>query len=87
MSFIPRISLLAGRSPAVLQIDLANAQQAYLDISSGAKGESYSYTQGDGSKSVTYTRANIGALSALIMALQVELKMSGSGRRPVRFRF
>ena len=70
-----------------MQIDLANAQQAYLDISSGAKGESYSYTQGDGSKSVTYTRANIGALSALIMALQVELKMSGSGRRPVRFRF
>ncbi|WP_317201473.1 gpW family head-tail joining protein [Janthinobacterium sp.] len=82
----PRVSLLAGRPTAMLQADLAAAQQAYLDISTGAKGESYSYTQGDGAKSVTYNRANIEVLTALIISLQVALGISGAGRRPIRFR-
>lgn len=80
-------SLLAGRPTAQLQTDLANAQQAYIDLSTGAKGESYSYTQGDGSKSVTYTQANLGALTALIRTLQMQLGVVTRGRRPARFRF
>lgn len=85
--FDPTTSLLAGRPTAQLQIDLANAQQAYIDLSTGAKGESYSYTQGDGSKSVTYTQANLGALTALIRTLQLQLGVVTRGRKPVRFRF
>ena len=33
-----------------LQTALAKAQQAYLDLSTGNKGESFSYAQGEGSK-------------------------------------
>jgi hypothetical protein len=80
-------SLLAGRSTAQLQTDLANAQQAYIDLSTGAKGESYSYTQGDGAKSVTYTRAELPALNALIRMLQQQLGIVHRGRRPSRFMF
>lgn len=83
--FDPSTSLLAGRSQAQLQTDLANAQQAYIDLSSGAKGESYSYTQGEGARSVTYTRANLGALTALIRTLQMQLGVITRGRRPIRF--
>lgn len=83
--FDAQTSLLAGRSTAQLQTDLNNAQQAYIDLSSGAKGETYSYTQGDGSKSVTYTRANLGDLAALIRMLQQQLGIVTRARRPVRF--
>lgn len=87
MLFDPTKSLLAGRSTAQLQADLAAAQQAYIDLSSGAKGESFSYTQGDGAKSVTYTRANLGQLAALIRTLQLQLGVVQQGRAPARFRF
>ncbi len=83
--FDAQTSLLAGRSTAQLQTDLNNAQQAYIDLSSGAKGETYSYTQGDGSKSVTYTRANLGDLAALIRMLQQQLGIVNRARRPIRF--
>jgi hypothetical protein len=85
--FDPSKSLLAGRSNAQLQADLNNAQQAYIDLSTGAKGESYSYTQGEGGRSVTYTRANLGALAALIRTLQLQLGIVQHGRRPLRFFF
>ncbi len=85
--FDPNSSLLAGRSTAQLQTDLNNAQQAYIDLSSGAKAVSLSYTQGDGSKTVTYTPADIGALSALIRTLQLQLGIIPRGRKPLRFNF
>ena len=81
--FDPSTSLLAGRSTTALQADLDAAQQAYIDLSTGAKGESYSYTQGDGSKSVTFTRANIAQLVALIRTLQMQLGIITHGRRPI----
>lgn len=87
MIFNPTTSLLAGRSTAQMQTDLANAQQAYIDLSTGVKGESFSYTQGDGAKSVTYTQANISALVAVIRMLQQQLGIVQHARRPVRFRF
>lgn len=77
-------SILAGRSPAQLQADLAQLQQAYIDLSSGAKGESYSYTQGDGAKSVTYTRANLSQLVAAIREIQAQLGIITQSRRPIR---
>ena len=83
----PRTSLLAGRSTEQLQADLAAAQQAFIDLSAGNKGESYSYTQGDGAKSVTYTRANLAQLTALIRELQAQLGIIRHARRPIRFNF
>lgn len=70
---------------AGLRASLAAAQQAYIDLSTGAKGESYSYTQGDGSKSVTYTRANLPALANIIQLLQSQLGIVPRARRPIRF--
>ena len=77
-------SILAGRPTAQLQADLAALQQAYIDLSSGAKGETYSYTQGDGAKSVTYTKANISQLVAAIREIQAQLGIITRARRPIR---
>jgi hypothetical protein len=85
--FNPRLSIFAGMSPAALLTALQNAQQAYLDLTTGAKVEVAAYTQGDGSKSVTYTRANIGALTTTILELQAQLGMRRHGRRPMRMVF
>ncbi|MCP1290924.1 gpW family protein [Chromobacterium sp. S0633] len=82
--FNPNTSLLAGLSTAALQQALQDAQQAYIDLSTGAKGESFSYTQGDGAKSVTYTRANIGQLQMLIRQLQQQLGIIPRARRAIR---
>ncbi len=81
----PTTSILAGRPTAQLQADLAAAQQAYIDLTTGAKGVSFSYTQGDGAKSVTYTPANLPSLVALIKQLQAQLGIVTRPRRPVRF--
>ena len=70
MSFVPRTNNLTGVPRATLQQWLMDAQQAYHDLSTGAKGESYSYTQGDGAKSVSYTRASLADLQAYILELQ-----------------
>ena len=80
--FTPRTNNFTGIPQATLQQWLAAAQQALHDLSTGAKGESYSYTQGDGSKSVTYTRANVEQLQAHINDLMYALGMRR--RRPLR---
>lgn len=86
-SYNPSTSILAGMSTAALQTALANAQQAYIDLSSGAKVVTASYSQGDGAKSVTYTQANVADLVALIKQLQAQLGIIQRGRRPIGFRF
>lgn len=87
MYFNQNRSLLAGLQTSALQKALASAQQAYIDLSTGAKGESYSYTQGDGSKAVTYTKANLPDLAALIQALQAQLGIVPRPRRAMSVRF
>ena len=77
-------SLLAGMSTPALQQALASAQAAYVALSTGSKGESFSYTQGDGTKTVTYTRANIQQLANLIQMLQSQLGIVCRARRPMR---
>jgi len=62
------------------------AMTALHKLSTGQQGESYSYTQGDGSKSVTYTRANLNDLRAWLAKLNAQLGLS-SGRRPMRVIF
>lgn len=81
------MGLLDGMSRADLQKALSDAQAAYLALSMGSKGESFSYTQGDGAKSVTYTRTNMAQLNALIRQLQQALGITRVARRPVGLRF
>ena len=85
----PSNSIFAGMSTAQLQTALSAAQQAYLDLSTGAKVVTASYTQGDGAKSVTYTAAQMPQLTALIRQLQAQLGLlpNRGARRPVRFVF
>lgn len=87
MRFDPSRSILAGYDPTALQAKLAEMQQAYLDLSTGAKGESYSYTQGDGAKSVTYTRADLAALTQAIRLVQAQLGLISRPRRALGVRF
>jgi len=83
----PNSSLLTGISRESLQVSLQNAQQAYLQLSMGGKVETATYTQGDGSKSITFTRANISQLVNIIQMLQQQLGIVGRARRPLTFRF
>ena len=80
-------SLLAGMPRESLQISLTNAQQVYIQLSTGGKVENATYTQGDGSKSITYTRANIAQLANVIMMLQKQLGIDVRPRQPLRFEF
>lgn len=68
-----RTSILDGVSLQALQIRLSAMQQAYLDLTTGGKLESAAYTQGDGSRTVTYTKANIGDLTQAILAVQTQI--------------
>ncbi len=78
----PTINNFTGVPKATLQKWLADAQQALHELSTGAKGEAYSYTQGDGARSVTYTRTDLGALQAHINSLMYALGMRK--RRAIR---
>ncbi len=78
-------TLLTGMSDAQLKQALVQAQQAYIDLSTGAKGVSFSYTQGDGTRSVSYQQTSLGDLLALIQTIQAMLNISR--RRPIRVRY
>lgn len=79
-------TIFIGMSRQQLQELLGKAQQAYIELMSGNKGVSFSYTQSDGTRSVTYNQTSAQDLMALIQLLQVELGLA-TGRRAVRFRF
>lgn len=86
--FNPNSSLLAGAMTRdQLQAALTSAQQAYLELSTGAKGVSFSYTQGDGTRSVSYQQTDIGQLTALIQLLQAQLGIVKRPRVTLRFRY
>lgn len=81
----PRTTILTGMTQAQAVAALAIAQADYIALMSGNKGETFSYTQGDGTKSVTYTRANIAGLVQLIGMLQTIAGVTRRSRRPVQF--
>lgn len=86
--FNPQTSLLAGAmTRAQLKEALASAQQAYLELSTGSKGVSFSYTQGDGTRSVSYQQTDMGQLMALIQLLQAQLGIVKRPRKTLRFRY
>jgi gpW len=82
--FNPRTSIFAGLPRDLLQRQLEEAQRAYMELSSGAKVVAANYTQGDGSKSVTYTAASLPNIVALIRELQAQLGIIRRGRSPIR---
>jgi hypothetical protein len=85
--FNPSSSLLAGMDDTVLRQRLQQMQQDYLDLSSGRKVQSASYTQGDGGKNVSYTQATIGQLVMAIRQLQAQLGIVDTPRRAIGIRF
>ncbi|SAU95505.1 gpW family head-tail joining protein [Klebsiella variicola] len=80
-------SLLAGMSDDQARAALAKAQAAYVDLVSGNHGVSFSYTQGDGTRSVSYQQTTPSELLGLIQLLQAYLGIVVRPRKPVRFRF
>lgn len=81
-------SLLAGgMTDEQLRDALQKAQQAYIDLTTGSRGASFSYTQGDGTRSVSYQQSSLADLLALIQLLQAQLGIVARPRKPVRFRF
>ncbi|WP_051390803.1 gpW family head-tail joining protein [Paraburkholderia mimosarum] len=66
-------SVLDGVSLQALQAQLVQMQAAYLTLMTGTKPEGASYTQADGSRSITYTRANIADLTQAIMLVQKQI--------------
>ncbi|HEX7906849.1 MAG TPA: gpW family head-tail joining protein [Paraburkholderia sp.] len=85
--FNPNTSVFAGMSNPVLQQALTSAQTALIALQSGQKIVSASYGQGDGTKSVTYTQANVGELTMLIRQLQLQLGVIHRARRRMRVAF
>jgi len=81
-------SLLAGAmTDEQLRDALAKAQQAYIDLTTGNRGVSFSYSQGDGTRSVSYQQSSLADLLALIQLLQAQLGIVARPRKPVRFKF
>lgn len=76
--------IFAGMSKEELQALLVKLRTAYTDLISGNKGETFSYSQGDGAKSVSYTRANAADLLPIIAQVQAALGVCGARRRPLR---
>lgn len=71
------------------QIDgaITSIQRAILDLTTGDKGEAYAYTQGNGSKSVTYTRADAGQLRALLQEAMQARFGRAARRRAIGFTY
>ena len=83
MLFNPQKSDLVGVAPATLQQWLTDVQQAIHDLTIGTKPIIVTYTQGDGTRSVTYTRANLADLHAYAAELKAQLGIT-RGRSPLR---
>ncbi|SUY95331.1 phage head-to-tail joining protein [Citrobacter freundii] len=85
--FRPNNSVLAGMTRAQLQEALNAAQAAYVNLMTGQQGVSFSYAQGDGTRSVTYQQTSLPQLMAFIQLLQTQLGIASRPRRPIRFRY
>lgn len=83
----PNSGILAGMSRDQLQAMLTAAQQAYTELMLGQKGVAFSYTQGDGTRSVTYQATSVANITSLIQQLQKALGMPHARRRAMRFRY
>jgi cupin superfamily acireductone dioxygenase involved in methionine salvage len=70
---------------ATIAANLANAQVAYDALARGQMTATVSYGEGVGNRSVTYTRAQMGALKTYIEDLQTQ--QGYRARRAIGLRF
>lgn len=87
MAFDRETSILAGMSDDQVRAALAMAQKSLVDLQTGNKPVSVAYTQGNGSRSVTYTKAELPQLIGFIKLCQAQLGIVTSPRRPIRVVF
>jgi|HubBroStandDraft_2_1064218.scaffolds.fasta_scaffold109072_2 hypothetical protein len=82
-----RLSILDGVTLGALETQLASMQQAYLALVSGTNVQSASYSQADGSRSVSYNQANIADLTQAIVGVQQQIdslrSICRNRRRPI----
>lgn len=81
-----RYSVLDGLDLATLQGQLTAMQTALLALQTGSLTVSVSYSQGDGSRSVTYSQANIGSLTQAILNVQQQIDILNGVAGPRRRR-
>lgn len=81
-----RYSILDGLDAVTLQSQLTAMQTALLQLQSGAKVVKVSYAQGEGSRSVEYSTANITDLTHAILGVQQQLDILAGGGSPRRRR-
>jgi hypothetical protein len=81
-----RYSVLDGMDLATLQGQLTAMQTALLALQTGSLTVSVSYSQGDGSRSVTYSQANIGSLTQAILNVQQQIDILNGVAGPRRRR-
>lgn len=75
----------SGMDEDQLKQALASAQQAYIDLMTGNKGVTFSYTQGDGgTKTVSYKPTDQASLMVLISQLKKAIDPCSPIRRPIR---
>lgn len=81
-------SLLAGSmTDEQLRDALQKAQQAYIDLTTGSRGVSFSYSQETGHGRYLISKAPCLACWRWIQLLQAQLGIVARPRKPVRFRF
>jgi hypothetical protein len=76
----PIAGSFVGVPAATLQLWLTDAQTARHQLTTGARPQVIAYGQGDGTKAVTYTRANIADLDNYIASLMRALGLGGKRR-------
>lgn len=81
----PSVGVFTGMAPAALQEALNSAQLALITLESGQMVATVSYAQGEGNRSVTYTRADSFRLRKLIEDLQAALGMRSRNAIGVSF--
>jgi hypothetical protein len=73
----PNGNTYQGIPDSTIQQWYSQVLQAEVLVASGGKGEAFSYSQGEGTRSVTYTRANFDVLIRMKIALKAELSARG----------
>ena len=67
------MSVFDGMSQDQLKAALSAAQTALIELQTGGRAVTLSYTQGDGAKSITRKMGTVAECSALIRQLQMAL--------------
>lgn len=87
MAFDRETSILAGMSDDQVRAALTAAHQALVEIQTSKRPVSVSYSQGNGSRSVTYNVNTLQDLMAFIRLCQAQLGIITSPRRAIRVVF